>query len=61
MGQLSSAEDNLVNQKDAADEQCPAGMNGYLTKPIDRAQLQACMQMFLSADDVAMAVATSTI
>jgi PAS domain S-box-containing protein len=45
-----------------ADEECAAaGMDGYLTKPIDRNQLQACLQKFLSADDVKVVIATGTI
>jgi two-component system, sensor histidine kinase and response regulator len=45
-----------------ADEECTAaGMDGYLTKPIDRAQLQTCLQRFLSPDDLNPAIATGTV
>jgi PAS domain S-box-containing protein len=45
-----------------ADEECAAaGMDAYLTKPIDRAQLQACLLRFLSGSEPGITVATGTI
>jgi CheY-like chemotaxis protein len=44
-----------------ADEECAAaGMDGYLTKPIDRAQLASCLQKFLPTDEVDPQVSTGT-
>jgi two-component system sensor histidine kinase/response regulator len=37
-----------------ADEECAAaGMDAYLTKPIDRVQLEACLDRFLARDEAA--------
>jgi len=46
--------------KGADDECTAAGMDGYLTKPIDRGQLSSCLQKFLPAEDGDAQASTGT-